>query len=151
MGRQLRMVAKNWKHPKNKDGYYIPLYYGNFKKLLSDYNEGERQWNKGFRRDWDNRDQWIEKEKKYSKMSYQKWDGERPIKDEYMPQWSKKEKTHIQLYENTTEGTPISPVFKLNDIEKLAEYAAKKCTTFADFKASKEYWLELIKDDLINL
>ncbi len=150
MGRQLRMVAKNWKHPKDKNGNYIPLLDGNFKEILANYKEGEERWISGFRKSYTYPDfQWVKKEDKYKEMSYAEWDSGRPVKKDYMPQWTEKEKTHIQLYENTTEGTPISPVFKASEIEKLAEYAAENCTTFADYKASKKEWLKMINSDLI--
>jgi hypothetical protein len=45
-----------------------------------------------------------------------------------------------QLWETTSEGSPITPVFKT--AEELAEYCAKTCTVFADFMHSKEEWLE---------
>ena len=59
-----------------------------------------------------------------------------------MPEWDDSEKTHIQLYENTSLGTPVSPVFKSNEIEKLCEYASENCTTFSDYKATKQEWIE---------
>ena len=73
-------------------------------------------------------------------MTFAEWDGEKPVKEDYMPEWKDEELTHIQLYENTSEGTPISPVYLASEIEKLCEYAAENCPTFADFKASKEEW-----------
>lgn len=150
MGRQLRLVAKNWKHPKDKNGNYIPLLDGDFKSILADYKEGERQWNNGFRKSDTYPDfEWIKIEDKYKNFTYEQWTDKCPVIEDYMPQWSEKEKTHIQLYENTTEGTPISPVFKASDVEKLAEYMSKNCTTFADYKQSKKDWLEIIKNDLI--
>lgn len=30
---------------------------------------------------------------------------------EFMPNWTDEERTHYQWYEDTTEGTPLSPVF----------------------------------------
>jgi len=115
MGRQLRKVAENWQHPKNENGNYIPLLDGKFSERLAKW---EDELN----------------------MTFAEWDGEKPVKEDYMPEWKDEELTHIQLYENTSEGTPISPVYLASEIEKLCEYAAENCSTFADFKASKEEW-----------
>lgn len=32
------------------------------------------------------------------------------LPQEQMPQWQPEQATHFQMYENTSEGTPISPV-----------------------------------------
>jgi hypothetical protein len=45
-----------------------------------------------------------------------------------------------QLWETTSEGSPITPVFKT--AEELAEYCAENCTVFANKTRSKEDWLE---------
>ena len=52
MGRQLRKVAANWQHPKNEKGNYIPLLDGNFSERLAKWEEGNKQWENGFRDDW---------------------------------------------------------------------------------------------------
>lgn len=41
-----------------------------------------------------------------------------------------------QIWENTMEGSPQSPVFKT--LDELAEWCAKNATAFADVKAHKE-------------
>lgn len=45
----------------------------------------------------------------------------------------------FQLWENTSEGSPISPVFKT--LDELCEWAAENETVFASIKASKEEWM----------
>lgn len=52
-----------------------------------------------------------------------------------------------QLWETTSEGSPISPVF--DTAEKLAEWCEENATVFADIKATKEKWMEMIKEDMI--
>lgn len=43
-----------------------------------------------------------------------------------------------QLWETTTEGSPISPVF--TNCENLARYAEKHCTVWGDQKATYREW-----------
>jgi hypothetical protein len=52
-----------------------------------------------------------------------------------------------QLWETTTEGSPVSPVFKTP--EELAEWCEENATVFADIKATKKEWLEVIQGGLI--
>jgi len=53
-----------------------------------------------------------------------------------------------QLWEDTSEGSPISPVFKT--LDELCEWAAKNATTFADFRASAEVWKKMLLDDNVH-
>lgn len=46
-----------------------------------------------------------------------------------------------QLWENTSEGSPSSPVF--SDVNDLAEWCAEHATIFADIKVSKLNWLNM--------
>ena len=63
-----------------------------------------------------------------------------------MPQWRDEERTHLQMYENTTEGTPISPV--METAEELAEWLNKNgATIFANFTISYEEWLAIINGE----
>ncbi len=148
MGRQLRKVPANWKHPKDSNGIYIPLMEGDYSEVLAKWKEEKKQWEQGFRRDY-NSNEWILKEEKYNDMPFIEWSGKKPLKESYLPEWDESEKTHIQLYETTSEGTPVSPVFEADELEKLCEYASENCTTFADFKASKEAWMQMLSDDFV--
>lgn len=49
-----------------------------------------------------------------------------------------------QLWETVSEGSPISPVF--GTAGKLAGWCAENATWFADFKWSKEKWLEMFRE-----
>ena len=150
MGRQLRKVPANWEHPKDSEGEYKPLYDGSFKKRLSEWEEGKKQWDNGFRENFDKPDEWQPREKDELEMTYEDWSGEIPKEELYMPEWSDEEKTHIQLYENTSEGTPLSPIFKPNELEKLCEWASENTTTFGDFTASKEEWMKMLIDNNVH-
>lgn len=50
-----------------------------------------------------------------------------------------------QMWENTSEGSPQSPVFKT--LEALCEWCAEHATVFANFKATKEEWMQMLGDD----
>lgn len=55
-----------------------------------------------------------------------------------------------QLWETTTEGSPISPVFA--SAEELAKWCAKNATIFGDEKTSYENWLVMfIGDDDVDM
>lgn len=53
-----------------------------------------------------------------------------------------------QLWENCSEGSPISPIFKT--LDELCEWAEDNATTFADFKTTKEKWKEMLSDDNVH-
>lgn len=53
----------------------------------------------------------------------------------------------FQLWETTSEGSPISPVFKT--LDELSIWCAKNATTFGSHKATKEEWLIMLKEEMI--
>ena len=53
----------------------------------------------------------------------------------------------FQLWETTSEGSPISPVFKTLDL--LCEWAAENASTFADCKAPAEAWKKMLGKGLV--
>lgn len=72
----------------------------------------------------------------YPRMHTGSWEdhaGPVPLFMDYRPRWKNKHRTHYQLYENTSEGTPISPVCKT-----LGELAAW-CALWCDVK-KREVW-----------
>jgi hypothetical protein len=52
-----------------------------------------------------------------------------------------------QLWETTSEGSPVSPVFKT--LDELCEWCERYATTFARFKATKEQWKQMLSDDFV--
>lgn len=54
----------------------------------------------------------------------------------------------FQLWETTSEGSPVSPVFKT--LDELCEWCEDNATVFADFKASKEKWKEMLEKDFVH-
>lgn len=143
MGRELRRVPKGWSHPRDNSGHYIPLLGQSFGDRLGQWEKGKTKWDQGLREDYSSR------EGEELSMTYEQWSGEKPMESDFMPQWPESEKTHIQLYETTSEGTPVSPVYPAENIDALCEYAAKYVSTFADMKTTKENWKKMLSDGLV--
>lgn len=149
MGRKVRRVPADWQHPKNEKGDYIPLLDGFYSKRVAEWDEGERQWNAGFRAHtvWHEgggyHDEWVPKDAKHD-YPYSNWTGDRPLAEDYMPDWPEEQRTHLQMYEDTSEGTPISPVMETP--EDLARWLADNgASAFAGETATYEQWLATIK------
>lgn len=128
----MRRVPADWEHPRGYE--YDPK---QFKPLLdNDFDEEAREWyanaelwTKGEHPD-QNRDkfrirtlrrtpgnsEWKEVSREDFMARY-RWFHEwgpsfRRQRDEYMAHWiGDRARTHFQWYENTSEGTPLSPVF----------------------------------------
>lgn len=150
MGRELRKVPANWKHPKDGNYYYIPLLGHSFKEDLAEWEEGKKQWDAGFAATYDNANPWGPKKEYHLGSTYEEFNGKKPDPADYMPEWPESEKTHIQLYETTSEGTPLSPVFPKEQFEQLCEWAADNAPTFAEFKTSKEQWMKMLSEGLVS-
>jgi hypothetical protein len=143
MGREVRRVTATWEHPKNENGHYEPLLGYSFSEQLKDWKEEFEQWNKGFRKSWNDENPWKPKENDELEMSFEEWSGSEPKIEDYMPDWKEEEKTHIQMYEDTSEGTPISPVF--DNAEDLARWLAdNNASSFGSSTATYEQWLSTI-------
>lgn len=145
MGREVRMVRADWKHPTT-DGKenYIPLHEDSFTAAQVEWDEAKRQWDAGLRRDY-SKDGIAFKPKDVDDTgTYEEYAGDRPTQYEYMPDWKPEERTHFQMYETCTEGTPISPVMETP--EALARWLADNgASSFGSSTASYEAWLSTIK------
>ncbi|MEK9174135.1 MAG: hypothetical protein AAB845_02610 [Patescibacteria group bacterium] len=116
MSREVRRVPANWEHPKDTSGKFIPL-YASFPYTEEEVREGLE-------------DNWLKDEPPYYGC-------------DVMPQWTDAERTHYQMYECTSEGTPISPVIETPGL--LAQWLVDNhATVFADIEATSEYWLNAI-------
>ncbi len=142
MGRQVRRVPADWQHPKNEKGHYIPLFERSYSKDAAEWDERAAQWAKGLRDDYNGG--WQPKEAVYADMCYVEWAGAAPDESDYMPDWPTDQCTHLQMYDNTSEGTPISPVMETP--EQLAQWLAdNEASAFAGMTATYEQWLGTIK------
>lgn len=141
MGREVRRVPADWQHPKGDNGRFVPLSDG-YNKGLAEWIEEHQHWQLGEVRDY-MRDgtHWRPRDEGVISETFEEYAGERPDHREYMPDWPAEQRTHWQMYENTSEGTPISPVFSTP--EELARWLADTgASAFADMTATYEQWLE---------
>lgn len=147
MGREVRRVPADWQHPKDDRGNYIPLYAGPFSKRVAEWDEDSRQWSLGFMRDYSNYPASAFKPKEGPALeypAYEDWDTSRPVAEDYMPDWPEAERTHLMMYEDTSEGTPISPAFETP--EELARWLAdNNASAFGGSTATYEQWLGMAR------
>lgn len=124
MGREVRRVPADWQHPKNEFDRYKPLYPGDRYKANA----------AGF----------LEKANAEGLQEAIDWYGQAPDQNDYMPDWTESERTHYMMYEDTSEGTPISPAFETP--EELARWLADTgASSFGSDTASYEGWLRVAK------
>ena len=141
MGREVRKVPANWQHPKNAEGDYIPLLGGDYEADAAQWKEEYEQWKRGFRRGYSG-EEWVEKDSEQNAMRFTEWCGTPPNPDDYMPQWPEEFRTHFMMYEDTSEGTPISPAFAT--AEELARWLVdNNASAFGLMGASYEGWLRV--------
>ncbi|MDB5184967.1 MAG: hypothetical protein JWN38_775 [Candidatus Saccharibacteria bacterium] len=118
--REARVVALDWEHPKNEQGFHVPLL------PRGSYTEEEIQ-------------DFLEDGTLQSREELETW---------YMPDISDvpEDKLGVAAYETTTEGTPISPVFpntregKIN----LVRYVTEHETVFANVQTDGEAWAGIL-------
>lgn len=147
MGREVRRVPKDWKHPKYMNEYrgecYRPMYDMSFEEALNEWVEAARLWYQGKYKDWEKGIINIE-DSDPPLECFEKEIGSAPDPDWYMPEWTDEEKTHLMMYEDTTEGTPISPAFETP--EELAQWLTDNDTSmFGSLGASYDAWLKIAR------
>lgn len=141
MGREVRRVPKDWHHPSNSRGHYIPLLGGSFLERLRGWKEDSAQWQKGMRWTW-NRKKLVPVDAEDLGQPFE----EKPKRADYMPDWTTTVASHYQMYETCTEGTPISPVFAAP--EELARWLAdNEASAFGAKTASYEAWLRTCRGE----
>lgn len=161
MGREVRMVPPDWRHPKNEKGNYIPMWARSYENAVRDWEaedlpewiEGARLWATGLvksSRGTETIDEVVARTEEYRRPqtypTYEWWAGDVPRKprpEDYMPDWPAEQRTHFMMYEDTSEGTPISPAFAT--AEELARWLADTgASAFAGMTATYEQWLGTI-------
>jgi hypothetical protein len=142
MGREVRMVKSGWSHPKTEQGVYIPLLGWSFEEEDKEWSEEYAKWQEGLVSDYEGG--WKPMDASLAGLRYTDYSGDRPSPDNYMPQWSEGEAILFVMYENTSEGTPISPAFETP--EELARWLADTgASSFGDSTATYEQWLYVCK------
>jgi hypothetical protein len=145
MGREVRRVPKGWQHPKRKrfnpftmreEESYQPMFDRSFAEAMEEWYAAWKAWERG------ERPSYCDEES--AKLQYWEWNGGPPDPEYYMPQWPESERTHLVMYENTSEGTPISPAFETP--EELARWLADNgASAFGNDTATYEQWLATCK------
>ncbi|MBD9542923.1 hypothetical protein IB276_26100 [Ensifer sp. ENS04] len=130
MGREVRRVPADWQHPRytadnaphdRAIGRHIPMFDCGYKEAAADF---------------------LEKANAEGLQEAVDFYGKAPERHEYMPDWPDEQRTHYMMYEDTSEGTPISPAFETP--EELARWLADTgASSFADQTASYEAWLRI--------
>jgi hypothetical protein len=62
-----------------------------------------------------------------------------------MPDFPEGTATGWQLYETTSEGTPVSPIFAT--AEELAAWCERNATVFADYRWTAQQWLASFRNE----
>jgi hypothetical protein len=135
------MVPKDWQHPKVKrfnhlrnreEEIYQPMYDEPFAPAMRNWYAGWEAWERG------------ERPEEAVSDTFFGWAGKPPDPDYYRPDWPAESQTHYMMYEDTSEGTPISPAFETP--EELARWLADTgASAFGDMTATYEQWLATIK------
>ena len=119
MGREIRRVPPNWKHPKrtcchipNCENYecYQPLYDETYEVSAQEWIGEFEKWQRGERPDY-----FSEGDSEY----YWDWNGKPPNKLFYRD-YKDEDATWYQVYETVSEGTPVTPPFETED--ELIDY-----------------------------
>jgi hypothetical protein len=101
MGREIRRVPPGWQHPRYSNGRYKPLYDKTYADALAEWKRDKKLWEQG-------KD--PVQAKGNAPACFEEWYGGPPDIDYYRDEFDG-EPTHYQIYENVSEGTPVSPVF----------------------------------------
>lgn len=111
MGREIRRVPAGWEHPLDDRGQHLPMLDRDAEEAFADWTAEYQAWLGG---EHDRvREQYGEE--KYPKAepyrSFCAWNGGPPNPKWHRPKWKEGTATCYQAYQNTSEGTPLSPVF----------------------------------------
>jgi hypothetical protein len=156
MSREIRRVSSDWEHPRYPsndrfEGGYIPLHNGEgYKRDLKDWEKNKTYYDMGLRPSYgagadEEKEELVALTAEDISDGFEKFYGEKPLQERYMPLWTEEQKTLIMMYESTSEGTPISPAFKTS--EELARWLAdNNASAFGGITATYEQWLSTCKE-----
>lgn len=129
MGREIRRVPANWEHPRrdckhspwaggcdeakrNGGKCYQPLYDRDYEVDAREWLSECIAWENGTHKDC--------AKYKVDHPFFWNFSCGPPNKEYYRPKWTDEERTHQQVYETVSEGTPVTPAFATK--EELVEY-----------------------------
>lgn len=141
MGREVRRVPSDWQHPKEYNpnrgsSEFKPLYERDWASAAAEWDCDRAKWEAGERPDYAS---------DYARdYPFDQWEGRRPFSEDYMPNWPAEQRTHFMMYEDTTEGTPISPAFATP--EELARWLVdNNASAFGGMTADYDHWLRVAR------
>lgn len=130
MGREIRKVPAGWEHPRDVLGNHRPLRDRCYRVALQNWEQEKAIFDaigpsilKSILKhdasselheeevEYQGKKYIVYKDEKAAGISFEEWHGSKPDPDYYRPDWTEEERTHFQMYETVTEGTPLSPVF----------------------------------------
>lgn len=112
MGREIRRVAKNWHHPMYRFCFSRMNGFGNVVNDPDGYVRSEIRFRPLMQASPGKAA--IELAEHLAECA-EDGDESGATLDDWMPAWTEDERTHWQIYETVSEGTPCSPVFKSKD------------------------------------
>lgn len=124
MGREIRRVPANWKHPEVTRFNYLmqreetivqPLFDEPYIQAITAWIANHEQWERG-----EYPDQIQHPEYRTEFPHYAQYGGGPPDVAYYRPNWKPEDATWFQVYETVSEGTPVTPPFETR--EELVEY-----------------------------
>lgn len=113
MGREVRKIPANWEHPTKENGEYDDLRGDTFEKDYAEWDTEKEAWLRGERPDF------CSEECPSTIRAFIEWNGEAPNPDYYC-NYEGKEPTLFALYQNVSEGTPLTPAFPT--LKELEDY-----------------------------
>lgn len=117
--REVRAIPLNWAHPRDTDGQPLPLH-----SRSRAYTESELAELLAEGR---------------TRQEIETW---------FMPDFSAVPEAEmgVAVYETTTEGTPLTPVFPntREGLFNLLQYCTQHCATFADIRADIDTWARIL-------
>lgn len=145
MGREVRRVPADWQHPTiehfniikgTNETRHQPMFDRPFAPAMREWIAEWEAWERGERPDYASAEG--------AAMKFWEYSGPPPDPEYYRPDWPDAERTHLMMYEDTSEGTPISPAFATP--EELARWLADNgASAFASNTASYEAWLQVAR------
>lgn len=141
MGREVRMVPADWVHPFQEadgQGGHLPKHSQSFAEAAKEWKQHFLAWETGHNATLDRPRAEDETEE------YWEYGGTPPDRKYHMPDWPEDTRTHYQMYETCSEGTPISPVMETP--EKLARWLTDHgVSAFGGETASYDAWLRVAR------
>jgi len=127
MGREIRRVPIGWEHPKERKFDYFkracretyhPLHDEPYRQAIDEWIKNYHAWNDGTHEDFAG---WGAQY-----PNYWEWGGGPPDPEYYRPEWTEEQQASMGfcMYENVSEGTPVSPVFATK--EEIADWLVEQ-------------------------